>query len=348
MSIRRDNILNTYRHKAHDFIPSFGDCDFCIPSVLEEGPTGIGASKDGWGVTWLLLEGQPGPIQDEKVPFVLDDVTTWRETVHFPDVSKYDWEGCAAKDTASWDRENRISNVVLVNGIWERYYALRGFQNALVDLLVEPEAAAELLNAIAEHKITYMKYLKKYYNPDKIQLHDDYGTEKAMFMSVDTWRELIKPALKKVVDACHELGMIYEHHSCGHIKPLLDDFVELGIDAWNPVQYTNDPDTIIPKYAGKLTFVGGFNDRMHVNPDATPEDNQKAIDHAVEAYGPLGNWVPMPSVGDDYQQYAADRIHAFNQPIYEKLGLSGPLFERPIIPTADWFPTAENIDEGKN
>lgn len=331
MSItRRENILMAFRHQVPYFIPSMGDVDFCLPNVLEEGPTCLGASKDGWGVTWLLLESQPGPIQDETVTPVLEDVTEWKETVHFPDISTYDWEGWAAKDTAGWDRENRISNVVLVNGLWERFVALCGFENALCNLLVEPEATAELLDAIAEHKIGYMQYIKKYYNPDKIQMHDDYGTEKSLFMNIETWRELIRPSLKKIVDACHELGMMYEHHSCGHIAPLIPDFIELGIDAWNPVQYTNDPDTLFEKYAGKITFVGAFNDRMHVNPTATPEDNRRAIDHAIETYGPLGSWLPMPSVGEEYIGYCIEKIYEYNKPKYEELGLSGPLFDKPM------------------
>ncbi len=344
MSItRRENIIKAYKHEVPYFIPSFSDVDFCIPSVLEEGPTCIGSSKDGWGVTWLLLEGQPGPIQDEKVPFVLPDVTEWRDVVHFPDISTYDWEGCAKKDTENWDRENRISNVVLVNGLWERFYALCGFENALCNLLIEPEESAALLDAIAEHKIGYMTYIKKYYNPDKIQMHDDYGTEKNLFMSIDTWRDIIKPSLKKVVDACHDLGMMYEHHSCGHIAPLMDDFIELGIDAWNPCQYTNNPDRLFEKYAGKITFVGAFNDRMHVDPSATPEDNKRAIDHSIETYGPIGSWVPMPSVGEEYLEYCNDKIFEFNKPRYDALGLTGKLFEKPALSNNIRYTNAEDM-----
>lgn len=341
---RRENILKSYHHEVPYFIPYYSDCDFCLPSALEEGPTQLGSSKDGWGVTWLLLEGQPGPIQDEKVPFVLQDITQWKDVVHFPDVETYDWESCAAKDTASWDRENRISNVVLVNGMWERFYALCGFENALCNLLIEPEASFELMSAIADHKITYLRKIAQYYKPDKIQLHDDYGTEKSLFMSIDTWREIMKPNLKKIVDACHELGMIYEHHSCGYIYPLLDDFIELGIDAWNPVQYTNNPDKVMEKCQGKLTLVGAFNDRIYVNPTATDEEKKASINHAVETFGRTGSWVPMPSVGDEYQQYLSDKIYEFNKPKYDELGLTGPLYERVEVKKEDLYTSPENIN----
>ena len=326
---RRENILRAYRHEMPYFIPSITDVDMCIPTALEEGPTCIGKSKDGWGVTWLLLEGQMGPMPDETAPVVLEDVTQWKEVVHFPDVETYDWQAAADADTASWDRENKISNVILVNGMWERFDALCGFENALCNLLLEPEASFELMSAIADHKITYLKKIKQYYNPDKIQLHDDYGSEKSMFFSVDTWREIMKPNLKKIVDACHELGMLYEHHSCGYIVPILDDFVELGIDAWNPVQNPNNPNELIKKYQGKLTFVGGFNDRLFVHPNATDVQKKESIDATIAAFGPRGCWVPLPSVGEEYIGYLYKAIYNYNKPLYDKLGLKGKEYEEP-------------------
>ncbi len=326
---RRENVLRAYRRQNPWFIPSMSDVDVCIPSVLEEGPTCVGKSQDGWGTWWLLLEGQPGPMPDEKAPPVLDDITEWRDVIHFPDVDKYDWEAGAAADTANWDRENRISSCIIVNGMWERFDALCGFENALCNVVAEPEETYALLSAIADHKIKYIEKIAKYYKPDKIQLHDDYGTEKAMFFSPDTWRELFKPNLKKIVDAAHANGLIYEHHSCGYIVPILDDFVELGIDAWNPVQNPNNPMELIKKYKGKLTFVGGYNDRLFVDPKATDEDKKNSILATIDAFGPSGSWMPQPTVGDDYVYFASKAIYDYNKPIYDKLGLSGELYAPP-------------------
>ena len=160
-------------------------------------------------------------------------------------------------------------------------------------------------------------------------MHDDYGTEKAMFFSPDTWREIFKPNLKKIVDACHEHGMIYEHHSCGYIVPILDDFVELGIDAWNPVQNPNQPLELIRKYKGKLTFVGGFNDRLFVDPSATDEQKKASIEETVRVFGEAGSWMPMPSVGEDYRYFANKTIYDFNKPRYDALGLTGEKFAPP-------------------
>lgn len=346
---RRENVLKAYRHEVPWFIPSISDVDRCIPSVLEEGPTCPGKSQDGWGTWWLLLDGQPGPMPDETAPVVVEDITEWREVVHFPDVEKYDWAKAAAEDTAGWDRENRISTCIIVNGMWERFDALCGFEDALCNLIAEPEASYELMSALADHKITYIKKIAEYYKPDKIQMHDDYGTEKAMFFSPELWRKIFKPNLKKIVDACHELGMLYEHHSCGYIVPILDDFVEIGVDAWNPVQNPNQPLELIKKYKGKLTFVGAFNDRLFINPAATDEEKKASILETVQTFGEAGSWLPQPAMGDDYRHFANMAIYNFNKPIYDKLGLSGELYAPPVEGQKEKavYETAESMSKEK-
>ena len=63
-----------------------------------------------------------------------------------------------------------------------------GFENALIAMYEEPEEYAELLDAIADYKVKLMSYVAKYYRPDVLMMHDDYGSARAMLMSPDTWR----------------------------------------------------------------------------------------------------------------------------------------------------------------
>ncbi len=324
---RRDNILKAYHHQVPDYIPSVSDCDICYPSVLEEYPTQLGAYKDSWGVIWHLYEGQAGQIQHPNDPVVVQEITEWKDVVRFPDLDAVDWAAGASKDTASWDRENRISNIVLVNGLWERFYSLSGFENGLCNIMVDPEASFELLSAIADHKIKYLKKLAEYYKPDKIQFHDDYGTERSLIMSVDDWRELIKPNLKKIVEACHALGIIFELYSGGYIVPILEDLIEIGIDAWSPVQNTNEPLVIMEMYRDKLTLVGAFNDRITDSSDAGTEEKRDSIIHTINTFGETGSWIPAAAVGESETAFINEAIHAYNMPKYAALGLTGPLYE---------------------
>ncbi len=330
MSIRRDNLLNMYRHQRPLFIPQYFDMVTCIPTAFTESAREYGSVKDDWGVTWLMLTTQPGPVRDEKIPNVMDDITEWQTQMKIPDVESFDWEGAAARDTANWDRENKVSKVIIVNGMWERLHSLHGFQDSLMDLLEEPECVFDVFSAIADYRVAQIRKIAKYYKPDIIQIHDDYGTEKNLFFSKATWMELVRPNLKKMVDAIHECGMLYEHHSCGHIAPLLEEFIALGIDAWNPVQSTNHPEELFKKYAGQIVFVGGFQDRLFISSTATDEEKKASIRQTIELGAESGLWFPhVTAVSDDYQDFMNMAVYEHNKPIYEKLGLTGPLFDPP-------------------
>ena len=91
-SIRRENILRVYRHETPYFIPSMDDVETYFFGG-DPTPAHFGPYRDEWGVQYLLLEGQPGPVHDESVPPVIADVTRWRSQAAFPDLDRIiDWK----------------------------------------------------------------------------------------------------------------------------------------------------------------------------------------------------------------------------------------------------------------
>jgi uroporphyrinogen decarboxylase len=256
----------------------------------------------------------------------LDDIVDWREKLSMPDCEKWDWEDCAARDTASWDRKNKISSVIMIYGLFEQLHALTGFEDALCYLLTEPEAVGDFLDALTAYRIRQIELIAKYYKPDKIQFHDDYGEARSVFMSVEVWRNLFKPRLKKIIDATHGLGMIYEHHSCGYIVPLIEDLIECGIDAWNPCQIQNNPYELKKKHSKELCFVGGFDNQGILDrPGVTYEERVKEIRYRVELMAPGGSWVAHPTMLDpDIGIALTDVLYEYNEPFWKKAGYTPP------------------------
>jgi uroporphyrinogen-III decarboxylase len=134
---------------------------------------------------------------------------------------------------------------------------------------------------------------------DVINAHDDYGTADRMMMRPEQWRELIKPHLKRLVDACHEEGLLYQHHSCGFVEPILEDLAEIGVDAIDTLQACNTHLPEIKKKIGdRLTFCGGF-DNQHVldvegvSPEAVKQEYRRVID----SLAPGGSYVIYPITG---------------------------------------------------
>ena len=246
---------------------------------------------------------------------LLEDITQWREVVKFPDLEAIDWEASAERDThmdplafqagaqvvplrdgkSVYDSGNLVSCMV-INGPLERLHALMGFENALMALVEEPEACSEFFSAMVDYKIAFYKKIKQYYKVDIINQHDDLGSADRLFMSPATFRAVLKPHMARLVKAVHDLGYIYQHHSCGYIEPLIDDFVEIGVDALDVLQACN---TNIAEYkqrlGHKLTFIGGV-DNQHITdiPNANEEAIRKEYRRVIDTLAPGGSYIAYP------------------------------------------------------
>lgn len=185
---------------------------------------------------------------------------------------------------------------MIINGMFERMHDCMGMEEAMIALLEEPEACYEFAGAIADHKIRMMEKCKKYYKADVINMHDDYGSNQGPLMSLETWRTIFKPHLKRIVDACHEMGMIYHHHSCGFIEPFVPDMVEIGVDALDTWQVCNtNVRAIKDEYQDRLTFIGGMDSLGVLDREGvTEQEMYDEIKRAVELMAPGGSYIPYP------------------------------------------------------
>lgn len=290
---KREQLLQVYAHKNIGYVPNFfTDFDFLKPETMNERAESGG--YDWFGVQWeyvpLVMASMVKPGTK-----VLTDITRWREQVHFPDLNTIDWEQAAKKETAGWDRENKISYLMLINGMFERTHALMGFEDAFMAMYDEPEEYQSLVDAITDYKIKLIEIMGKYYKPDVLCFHDDYGANDRMLMSPDLWRQFFKQPLKRVIDATHKAGILYEHHSCGYIEPIFKELVDLGIDAIDPLQITNPIRKLKDQYQDRLTFVGGY-DTQNVfdRPGVTEDEIRRETQRTMDLLGPGGSFVAFP------------------------------------------------------
>ncbi len=284
-------------HADIGYIPSpVTDCNFVRhPECVNERPEGHDG-YDWFGVHWTYQPETSSPMVTAGRPYVITDITRWDEQVKFPDLSAVDFKSCAEKETRGWDRKNKYSEVMLINGCFERSHHLMGFENALVAMYEEPEAYRALIDRIADYKCDLIRRVVDAYKPDILMMHDDYGANDRMMMSPDSWREFIKEPLSRLVKTAHGCGVIYEHHSCGHVEPIIGDLVEIGVDSLNPLQRPcNDIEKIKKEYGGKITLVGGVSSQTVIeNPSSTKAEIAADIKHAYDVLAPGGGYVCFP------------------------------------------------------
>lgn len=295
---KKENFMMAMDHKLPERTPVFlydnAVTGFCTAPGpwFEKGP--LGGGYDGFGVRWINPEsgsGTPIPAPNEYI-LDSDTIVDWKKIVKFPDVTAFDWEEYAKAEVGNLDRNEMALDFGSGNGPFERLAALMGFEEALIAMSMEPEACSDLMSAIVDYKIQVIEQVAKYIKPDYFTNYDDYCTERGPFMSLDCFREIIKPHTKRYYDAVKAYDMQPIQHTCGFAEPLVQDFIDMGAQAWTSVQPTNDIVKLQKEYGDKLTFIGGFDTNgPAARIDATPEIIQKEVDRMFQSYGPQGGFI---------------------------------------------------------
>ena len=96
---------------------------------------------------------------------------------------------------------------------------------------------------------------------DGFVIWGDVAYKKSMFFSPDYWRQNFKPWAKAISDYAHSKGLPVIYHGCGNINAILDDYIEIGIDAMNPLEAKADLDGVElrRKFGDKLGICGNSN-----------------------------------------------------------------------------------------
>lgn len=284
-------------------------------------------SYDQWGTYIMFPEDAPA-----AVPFVTEenqvirDVTRWRDYVKVPDLAGKcadGWEEAIAAKAAI-DQEQYLTMTVMGTGIFEQLHMLMTFEDTLVNLLLEPEAMAELIDVICEYRLTYMKLIVEHLHPDLICSHDDWGSKTGLFFSVETWRELFKEPYRRLYDYLHENGVIVMHHGDSYMEPLVEDMAEIGVDIWQGVLPTNDIAAISEKVGDRMLLMGGI-DSVIDRPDAPESEIRAETRRALDAYGHLKGFWPGMTYGGPGSLYPhvepiiIDEINRYNK---ERFGVS--------------------------
>jgi len=133
-------------------------------------------------------------------------------------------------------------------------------------------------------------------HPDAILSHDDWGSEHAMFMHPDTWREFFKEPFRKLYDYLHGQGVLVVHHADSFCEPIAEDMAEIGIDIWQGVLPTNDIPGLSARLDGRMALMGGISSVID-RADATEEEIRQEMHRVLSTYGRLRNFIPSYTYG---------------------------------------------------
>ena len=261
---------------------------------------GMEPSPDAWGTRIIWPAGEPGLIPDPNFQ-LLKDIETWQETIRVPDLIA----NCSAE--ALWEpfleraaRETREDTMLMAHapvGVFERMHFLMGFEDTLVNFMVEPELMADLAMAIGEYRYNGFRLMVENMHPGAICTHDDWGGKTGMFVQPELWREILKPSYVKAYDYLHEQGVLIVHHCDSFCEPILEDMIDLHIDVWQGVLPQNDIVKLQQQGRGRIAFMGGLDSAVVDRDDSTEAEIRAETRRACETYGPGGCFIPCTTYG---------------------------------------------------
>jgi uroporphyrinogen decarboxylase len=177
--------------------------------------------------------------------------------------------------------------------LFERAWTLRGMENLLLDFLMYPDFADELLTAITDYNIRQIEKALQY-DIDAVYLGDDWGQQRGLIMGADLWRRFMKPQLRRMYKVARDAGKYVMIHSCGDVDELFDDLTEIGVNCFNPFQpEVMDVDKLLKEFRGRLSFYGGLSTQRTL-PYGSVAEVRKASGHLLEQ-GRAGGYIFSPA-----------------------------------------------------
>lgn len=254
-----------------------------------------GSYIDYWGVIRTPISYGTG-YYDEISHCPLANVRDIKDldNIRWPDSKWFDYNSIINKiNIINHDEERAI---ITANGnIFERSWYMRGFEQLLMDLVLEPELAWEIMNRVTDFLISYFKGILEQAKGkiDLVFTADDLGHQEGLIISPDLWEQMIKPHHVRMNKVLHEYGVKIMYHTDGAIMPIVPGLIDMGIDILEPLQFDAkgmDPVALKNLYGNRLCFHGGVSVQKTL-PFGTPEQVRNEVRERIKVLGKNGGYI---------------------------------------------------------
>ncbi len=178
---------------------------------------------------------------------------------------------------------------------YEKIRSIREESNYLIDMCIHKDYLKMVFDFVTSKDVSFMRDLISYDEVDGVMYGSDWGAQKSLLMSPETFRELIMPGEKARYDAAKEFGKDAWVHSCGAIQSIIPLLIELGLDVLNPLQSeVMDIYEIKQKYGDDLTFWGGLS-TQNTLPYSSVDEIKEITKNMIEAMSINGGYITASS-----------------------------------------------------
>jgi hypothetical protein len=271
--------LDIYRKFDLDYIVITPNMDPMIKNfelVKQEGESTW--FKTGFGATVLRKADLPMPhfdafsieTPDDLAGFTIEPATDPRRYELRGDDQINGLGDSIVRDLPPWTErvDAYVDDFPVFGSVCEGYeYAWRcmGTENALMWMLMEPEKFRAFMERVGDFLVEFAsEQLRR--GAGKLSgmyIWGDVAYVNGMLISPDIWRDIFKPITKRIIEVCNAAGVMTIYHGCGNATRIYDDFIDIGLQGYNPVECKAHLDVVElqPEYGDRLSFVGNVDVR---------------------------------------------------------------------------------------
>ena len=176
-------------------------------------------------------------------------------------------------------------------GVLEGTYAFIGVEEALIQLGSRNPLLSKVFGKCRQFSERVAQNVIDM-GIDVLHLTGDVGANKSLIMSPTCWREQVAPFDAKILDVAVKRDIPRSLHSCGYFRPLIDDFIDMGVDIIHPFQQSAGMDLADAKqhWGDKLTIRGGLDLRYYL-PRAPESELVEHVKNAMLTCKPGGGFI---------------------------------------------------------
>ncbi len=288
----------TYRISANEIRTKMGSDVVVVGGTVPQGykPEGVygNITMNEFG-----MHMKPTSLYVEVVKCPLENAATIAdiENYKFPDPYANGRFEKAKRDIDRFGKDKFIIGDVEIT-IFELAWHLTGLEKYMIGMLCD-EPWVKLLDDRVEEWSTGLAIQLVQSGVDAIWLGEDLGSQDSTLISPEDWRMRFKPRHKRLIEKLRRENpdIIIIMHSDGAVAPLIDDFIEIGVDVYNPVQpnvYGSDPQELKDKYGSRISFFGGI-DQQQLLPSGDIKAIRAEIKKRIEILGTNKGYLLAPA-----------------------------------------------------
>ncbi|MGB2937761.1 MAG: uroporphyrinogen decarboxylase family protein [Phycisphaerae bacterium] len=284
-----------------------GDRDALFERLHIDGVNGVGAphtlrhhpddpEADIWGVRHRTVTYEGGsyvepvnrPLADAKS---VDDIHAFK----WPSPDDHDYDAFREQvETVSGYR-------VVMCGGYEPFLIhclMRGMEQAMMDLLVEPDIADAILGHLFDYHygVNERQFEIGHGRIDLTYIAEDLGGQQGLLMGLSQIRRFILPNQKRMADLARRHGIRIFYHTDGAARDAIPDLINVtGIDILNPIQWRcpgMEREGLVRDFGDKVVFHGAV-DNQKTLAFGTPDDVRREVLDNIRIFA-SARWICAP------------------------------------------------------